>query len=179
MLDIENSIFVVIDIQQKLVNAAFNGEIIVENSKKVANAANILSIPTVFTEQYPKGLGQTVERLKIANPKAFYVEKSAFSALKEIEFKKIINNIGRKQIVLCGIEGHICVLQTALDLVEEGYEVFVLKDCTSSRQQNELETAFDILKQYGIKIVTTEIVLFQWLKTSKNPYFKQIQSLIK
>ncbi len=176
MLDSSNSVLVIIDIQEKLVNAALNGEKTVTNAAKISRAAEILNIPTIITEQYPKGLGQTIECVK--NNNANIIEKTSFSAFQEEEFKQIINSINKKQIILCGIEGHICVLQTALDLKQQGYEVFVLKDCTSSRKDFELNTGLNVMHQYGINITCVEIALFQWLKTSKHPHFKEIQKLI-
>lgn len=176
MLDTNNSILVIIDIQEKLVKAASNGEKTIINTSKISQAAQILSIPVIITEQYPKGLGATVE--SITGSDAFIMEKSSFSAFKEPEFEQKINSLNRKQVILCGIEAHICVLQTAIDLYKNGYEVYVLKDCVSSRSEEEQNSGLELLKQYGIKVITVEIALFQWLKTSKHPQFKDIQKLI-
>ena len=133
MLDTNNSILVIIDIQEKLVKAASNGEKTIINNSKIPQAAQILSIPVIITEQYPKGLGATVE--SITGSDAFIMEKSSFSAFKEPEFEQKIKSLNRKQVILCGIEAHICVLQTAIDLYKNGYEVYVLKDCVSSRSE--------------------------------------------
>lgn len=176
MLDTNNSILVIIDIQEKLVKAASNGEKTIINTSKISQAAQILSIPVIITEQYPKGLGATVE--SITGSDAFIMEKSSFSAFKEPEFEQKINSLNRKQVILCGIETHICVLQTAIDLCKNGYEVYVLKDCVSSRSEEEQNSGLELLKQYGIKVITVEIALFQWLKSSKHPQFKDIQKLI-
>jgi nicotinamidase-related amidase len=176
MLDTNNSILVIIDIQEKLVKAASNGEKTIINTSKISQAAQILSIPVIITEQYPKGLGATVE--SITGSDAFIMEKSSFSAFKEPEFEQKIKSLNRKQVILCGIETHICVLQTAIDLYKNGYEVYVLKDCVSSRSEEEQNSGLELLKQYGIKVITVEIALFQWLKSSKHPQFKDIQKLI-
>ena len=176
MLDTNNSILVIIDIQEKLVKAASNGEKTIINTSQISQAAQILSIPVIITEQYPKGLGATVE--SITGSDAFIMEKSSFSAFKEPEFEQKINSLNRKQVILCGIETHICVLQTAIDLYKNGYEVYVLKDCVSSRSEEEQNSGLELLKQYGIKVITVEIALFQWLKSSKHPQFKDIQKLI-
>lgn len=176
MLDTNNSILVIIDIQEKLVKAASNGEKTIINTSKISQAAQILSIPVIITEQYPKGLGATVE--SITGNDAFIMEKSSFSAFKEPEFEQKIKSLNRKQVILCGIEAHICVLQTAIDLYKNGYEVYVLKDCVSSRSEEEQNSGLELLKQYGIKVITVEIALFQWLKSSKHPQFKDIQKLI-
>lgn len=177
MLDIENSILLIIDIQEKLVNAAFSGNNTANNTTKLAQAANILNIPTVITEQYPKGLGATVKGIKSTEAKI--IEKSSFSAFAEAKFTKELKKLDKKQIIICGIETHICVLQTAADLISKGYEVYVVNDACSSRKEHEHYTGLDLLKQYGAKITCTEIVLFELLRTSKHPYFKPIQMLIK
>jgi isochorismate hydrolase len=105
MLDTNNSILVIIDIQEKLVKAASNGEKTIINTSKISQAAQILSIPVIITEQYPKGLGATVE--SITGSDAFIIEKSSFSAFKEPEFEQKIKSLNRKQVILCGIETHI------------------------------------------------------------------------
>ncbi len=183
MLNPETSALVIIDIQERLVLASKYGEETANNMTKIAKAANILSIPTVVTEQYPKGLGNTVPTLKEAFSKdTFITEKAAFSALLEPAFKEKIEelkNKGIKQIVIGGIETHICVLQTAAALMEEGFEVYVAKDACASRHKEEYKTGLELLKQYGAKISCVEIILFEWLKTSKNEHFKEVQALIK
>lgn len=180
MLNIEDSILIIIDIQEKLVKAIPNSDEVVSNFEKIAHCADILNIPTIVTEQYPQGLGQTVRNLKDSiSEGTFTVEKASFSAMQEDNFKNGILSLERKQILIGGIETHICVLQTAYDLIKEGYDVYILKDCSSSRNFFENETGLELLKQYGAKITSSEIAIFEWLKTSKNPHFKEIQALIK
>jgi nicotinamidase-related amidase len=177
MLNIEDCILVIIDIQEKLVNAAFSGDKAANCTTKLAQTANILNIPTIITEQYPKGLGATIKGIKTTEAKL--IEKNSFSALLEPKFAKELKKYDKKQIILCGIETHICVLQTAADLIKKGYEVYVVNDACSSRNEHEYTTGIELIKQYGGKITCTEIVLFELLKTSKHPYFKPIQMLIK
>ena len=183
MLNIETCALVIIDIQEKLVLASKYGQDIVNNMIKISKAAQILSIPRIITEQYPKGLGNTVAELQATfEENTFKTEKSAFSAMLEAEFKNKIQELkaaGINQIVIGGIETHICVLQTAAELINEGFEVYVVKDACASRNKHEYKTGLELLKQYGAKITCTEIVLFEWLKTSKHPRFKEIQALIK
>ncbi len=183
MLNIESSILVVIDIQEKLVLASKYGQDAANNMAKLVKAANILSIPTIVTEQYPKGLGATVPVLQTAiSNETFITEKSAFSAMLEPAFTQKIQKLkaaGKNQIIIGGIETHICVLQTAADLIKEGFEIYVVKDACASRNKSEYKTGLALLKQYGSKITCTEITLFEWLKTSKHPNFKEIQALIK
>jgi nicotinamidase-related amidase len=180
MLNISNSLLVIIDIQDKLVQATKYGLEVVNNMAKVATTANILSIPTIITEQYPQGLGNTIQTIKTASGRnAKYFEKTSFNALDQEKCKNEIMNTERKQIIIGGIETHICVLQTVDALIKDGYEVYVLKDCCASRKKEEYKTGIDLMRQYGAKITSTEIVLFEWLKTSLHPNFKEIQSLIK
>lgn len=180
MLNIEDSLLVIIDIQDRLVGASKYGLEVVQNTSKLAKAATILNIPTILTEQYPQGLGQTVFEVRSALAQdVLTIEKTAFSAMLEPEFLEKIKSAGKKQIIICGIETHICVLQTASDLIKEGYEVYVIKDACASRNKKEYKTGLELLKQYGAKISCVEITLFEWIKSSKHPEFKQIQALIK
>lgn len=180
MLNVEDSILVIIDVQERLVGASKYGNEVAENMTKLAKAANMLDIPTLVTEQYPKGLGSTVENLRIAlAPNSFVTEKASFSAMQEPQFAEQIKSLNKKQIVIGGIETHICVLQTAAELIKEGYEVYVIKDACASRKKDEYKAGLELLKQYGAKISCVEITLFEWLKTSKHPEFKSVQALIK
>jgi nicotinamidase-related amidase len=180
MLNVEDSILVIIDVQDRLVGASKYGNEIAENMTKLAKAADILNVPTIVTEQYPKGLGSTVENLKNSLAQStFITEKTSFSAMQEPQFAQEIKTLNKKQIVIGGIETHICVLQTAAELIKEGYEVYVIKDACASRKKDEYKTGIELLKQYGAKISCVEITLFEWLKTSKHPDFKSIQALIK
>lgn len=179
MLDIENSVVVIIDIQEKLVNAVGKYSP-VEKACKIAEAAKILDIPVIVTEQYPQGLGATVPELKESLSKnAVFIEKTAFSAVLTPEFVQNLEATGRKQIVIFGIEAHICVHQTICDLIACGYEVYIVKDASASRNKYEFKTGIDLIKQNGAKVSCCEIVLFEWLKTSRNSNFKQVQALIK
>ncbi|MBD5402789.1 hydrolase [bacterium] len=180
MLNIDNSILVIIDIQDRLVGMSKYGLEVAQNATKLTNAASILNIPTIITEQYPQGLGQTVFELRSnLTSETCTIEKTAFSAMLEPEFVNKLKTTERKQVILCGIETHICVLQTAFDLIKEGYEVYIVKDACASRNKKEYKTGLNLLQQYGAKISCVEIALFELLKTSKHPNFKEIQALIK
>ncbi len=176
MLNSDNCIVLMIDMQEKLVQAT-NAEQEVSKAKKLIKTAEILNIPTLVSEQYPKGLGSTVNCLK--NEKQRYFEKTSFSILKEENFSEILKSYNKTQIILFGIEAHICVYQTAIDLLKQGYEVYLVKDTCKSRHEYEFNTGIELMKQEDIKITCLEIVLFELLKTSKNPHFKEIQYLIK
>lgn len=170
-----NALVLIIDVQEKLVNM-LNDENVKADAIKIAKAASILKIPTVITEQYPKGLGSTIAEIKDVLPNAKYFEKTHFSALKEDRFKELLT---KKQIILFGIETHICVLQTAFDLLNNGYEVFIVKNACGSRLKENKELALQRLRHAKAQIVTTEMVLFELLEGSKHPNFKEVQALIK
>jgi len=179
MLNKTNSMVLMIDIQEKLVKAT-GADSEAKNAEKMITAANILGLPVMVSEQYPKGLGATVSNISeqfVENTKI--IEKSAFSVLKEENALETIKSFGKKQIILFGIETHICVLQTAIELVENGFEVYLIKNASKSRQEAEHLAGIDVMKSNGVNVVTLEIALFELLETSKNPSFKQIQALIK
>ena len=165
-----------IDMQERLV-AGTSAEKEVTQAEKVIKAAEILDIPVIVSEQYPKGLGQTIANLK--NEKQKYIEKTSFSLLKEEDFIDVLKSYNKKRIVLFGIETHICVYQTAMDLLHNGFEVILVKDACRSRKEFEYNTGIDLMRQNGVQISSVEIVLFELLKSSKHPNFKEIQQLIK
>lgn len=179
MLDKNESIFVVIDVQEKLVNM-LEKDIVVKKTATIAKAAKIMGIPTIVTEQYPKGLGSTVDVVKenLGETTAI-IEKSSFSAIKEESFLAKLKSYNKKQVVICGIEAHICVHQTTADLIKEGYEVYVAKDATASRNKYEFKQGIERMRDNGAKVSCVEIILFEWLRSSKDPAFKEVQALIK
>ena len=152
----EEALLLIIDVQDKLV-AMLNDENVKNAAIKLAKTASILNIPTVITEQYPKGLGSTIEEIKEVLPNAEYIEKTSFSAFKEDEVKKLLS---QKQVILFWIETHICVLQTAMDLLNEGYEVFLVQNACGSRNEENKQAALRRLIHAGVQIVTTEMVIF-------------------
>ena len=179
MLKKDNSILVIIDIQDKLLRATYNPNTVLNSSVKITKASKILNIPVIITEQYPKGLSYTIDNIKNEFADVIPIEKTSFSAMNDEKFRNQIKSCGKKQILICGIETHICVLQTAADLISEGYEVYILKDACSSRNEFEHNTGIELLAQYGAKITCSEIAIFQWLESSKHPRFKEVQALIK
>jgi len=178
-LSVNDCLLLVIDVQEKLVGA-LNKNVIVEKAVKMVSAARILEIPVLVTEQYPKGLSITIQEIKDALPEnTQYVEKTCFNALLEEGMKEKIKAYGKKQIVIFGIETHICVHQTVAALLEEGYEVYVIKDACASRNKYEFKQGIEIMQSNGAKISCVEIALFEWLKSAKHPNFKEVQALIK
>lgn len=176
MLKSSDALILMIDMQEKLIGAT-NAEQEVKQAEKIIKTGEILNIPVLVSEQYPKGLGQTVSTLKSKNQK--YIEKTSFSLLKEDEALDMIRLFHKKQIILFGIETHICVYQTAMDLMKKGYEVYLAKDACKSRKEFEYNAGIDLMRQNGVKISCVEIILFELLESSKNPHFKEVQQLIK
>ncbi len=174
-LNIDDSVVLIIDVQEKLLNAVFNKELCGKKASVMAEAAKILDIPVIVTEQYPKGLGATVNAVKSVLEDAKYFEKTSFSAFDDIKDALC----GKKQVVIFGIETHICVNQTVEALVKAGFEVHVVKDACGSRAETEHLAGLERMRDNGAHILTTEIALFEWLGTSKHPKFKDVQSLIK
>ncbi|MBR6127661.1 isochorismatase family protein [bacterium] len=180
ILNENDSLLFVIDVQDKLLNAAFNKEVLKNKAEIMVKAANILNIPIIVTEQYPKGLGETIPEIKnVYSEKFFPYEKSSFSALDEESIFDALKNYDRHQIVVLGIETHICINQTVNTLIELGYDVSIICDACGSRSSFEHNAGVDRMREDGAHILTTEIALFEWLKTSKHPHFKEIQALIK
>ena len=177
MLNVNNSLFLFVDIQEKLVRMLKNEDEISKNNVILAKTAKVLQIPLIITEQYPKGLGSTISELN--GYADCIIEKAAFSALTDTELKTKLELYGRKKIILTGIETHICVYQTAKALLNNGFEVYVVKNATSSRKSKDYKTSLELMHDYGTKLTCIETVLFELLKTSKHPNFKEIQALIK
>ncbi len=178
MFDETNTSVICIDIQEKLVNMLENSQKISSNAGKIMKTANILNLNAIITEQYPKGLGETIENIKRTG-NFTTVEKNTFSVLQTADFREKFNNLKNKNILIFGIETHICVLQSVIDLLENSFNVFVISDCCASREEYNHKIALDIMKQKGAYIITLEIALFNLLKSSKHPHFKEIQQLIK
>ena len=175
----EESLLLLIDVQEKLVNA-LDKDVIVKRVFNLVKSARLLNIPVVVTEQYPKGLGSTVSSLVHELPENTSIfEKVTFNALDADGVLDKIKALGKKQIVICGIETHICVHQTVAALLREGFEVYVAKDACASRNKYEFKQGIELMQANGATISCMEIILFEWLKSAKNPYFKEIQALIK
>ncbi len=179
MFNINDSLIICIDVQEKLVNMLNKKcDDVKHNCKKLMEAASMLNIDVITVQQYPKGLGDTIESIKAI--KNFpTIEKTTFSALKTPEFKAEFDKFNKKNILIFGIEAHICVLQSVVDLIKEGYNVFIVKDCCASRKKSDYKAALALAQSYGAKIITLEIALFNFLQSSKHQHFKEIQALIK
>ena len=177
----ENSCLVVIDVQARL-TAAMPAKVLSRlkrNSIMLIKAAGILSIPVFATEQYPKGLGSLdPDIIEVLPENSRRFEKTCFSCVNAENFIDELNNHGRKQVILLGLEAHICVLQTAIDLLAAGYNVFVVIDAVCSRQRENYEAALQRMWQSGVIICNAESVLFEWLKDSSHEHFKILSAMV-
>jgi len=179
MLNKEDTVLVLIDIQGKLARMAVNSEFVIQNISKVIQGAKVLGLPILWLEQYPKGLGPTVEEIAEHLTEQQPIEKITFSACDTPEFVKQLENTGRRKVLLAGIETHICVYQTAAHLLVDGYEVEVLADCVSSRTALNSEIGLEKMKQLGVKVSTVEMALLEMQQIAKGDEFKAISKIIK
>lgn len=178
LIKADRSALLVIDIQDKLAPAMNNIEGVVENTGILMRAAARLKIPHLVSEQYPQGLGATVGALaELGAGEA--AGKVTFSCMADGGYVSRFNALGRDQAVVAGIEAHVCVLQTAMDLLERNVQVFVVADATASRSPDSHAMALHRIGGAGAEIVTTEMVLFEWLGRAGTPAFKDLSKLIK
>lgn len=157
-----------------------NGENLIQQIQRLLNGAELFEIPVLISEQYPRGLGPTVSSLSEAGKdEALVFEKTTFSCREKRELFDRWLNEGRDQVVVTGIESHICVLQTCLDLIEFGFQVFVPCDAVGSRDLGNKEIALRRLEQHRASLTVTESVLFEWCESSTDPNFRTISQLVK
>ena len=179
MLKIENACLVIVDVQGKLATLMFNHETLFTNIQILIKACKFMSIPILWCQQSPKALGTTV--LEIANLLTDNqpINKASFSCCGCDEFNCKIMQLNRTQVLLCGIEAHVCVYQTAVDLTKAGKEVHLITDAISSRTQENKKLAVKRLRTEGVKLSSTEMAIFELMKTADYPNFKQIAMLVK
>lgn len=182
-MDPARSQLVIIDVQERLAPAMDGPEQVVDTCAFLGEVAGALGIATLITEQYPKGLGNTLPAIVDAATKPAIVAKTAFSAARETKvmdrLRKKRSDQRRDQIILCGMEAHVCVLQTALELKTSGFEVFVVADGVTSRRLGSRDVALSRMAHAGIVPVTSEMVAFEWLGDAKNKAFKHVSSLVR
>ena len=176
LLSAERSVLLLTDLQQRLMPAIRDGDAVVARAARLAEAALLLDVPVLATEQYPAGLGPTVESLA-GYPRAT-LAKTAFSAAADPGFEALLP-AGTREVVIAGVETHVCVLQTALELLGSRHRVILAADATGSRYLADHEAAVDRARQHGVEVVTSEMVLFEWLRDSRHPGFRQVQNLLK
>jgi nicotinamidase-related amidase len=177
LMSADDTALAVIDVQQKLVSLIPGHERIVWNIRRLLDGAKQLGVTILATEQYPQGLGGTVAELASRLPDV--IDKTAFSGCGSDQFCQRLAQINVPKVLLAGIEAHVCVQQTALDLVANGYRVFVAADAVGSRFTVDHETALRRMELGGVTLTTTESSLFEWCQRSGTPQFKQISALVR
>jgi nicotinamidase-related amidase len=170
---------VVVDVQERLLPAIFEQQRVVQNSVRLIQGVAVLQVPIFATEQYRKGLGPTVPEVAGTIPGFAPMEKLAFSACGATGFVSTLKKKKVSEAILCGIEAHVCVTQTCLDLLEKGFRVFVAADAVSSRTPENYRFGLDRMRAAGAVIVSTEMVLFELLAQAGTDEFKQILALVK
>ncbi len=178
-LDKSNTALLIIDIQERLAVVMDKKEQVVRNTLHLVELAKMLNIPVVVTEQYPKGLGRTLPEITSALPSHLPVEKVSFNCCGEATFNEQIKRLGRKKIIVTGMETHICVLQTSLGLLQEGFDVHLAADAVCSRTKANWRSGLELVRDAGAVITNTETVLFQLLGVAGTPEFKSISNRIK
>lgn len=174
LLDKDKSLMLLVDVQEKLVPAVVNKDAFIARCEWLLKLASRMNVPALASEQYPKGLGATIEPLLSYIDKNNCIAKTSFSCMHEPAFVHRLEHFNKKQIILLGIEAHVCVLQSALEMKEAGYDVYVVVDALSSRNELDLKYGLKRMKQDGIHLVTAEMVLFEWLRHSGGADFKSL-----
>ena len=181
LLNAEKSLLLIIDTQEKFVGAVTGIEDVARRITILTRAAGHLKIPVIVSEQYPKGLGNTLPEILAHLPHGTPVfEKLPFSALDVPEWAEAVRALKREQILLCGVETHVCILQTALDLIQNlEAQIYVAEDAVSSRKLSDKDSALRRMETHGVQRITTEMAVCEWLRQAGTPDFKALQSLIK
>ncbi|MCL1895150.1 MAG: hydrolase [Clostridiales bacterium] len=176
----DDAVLVVVDFQEKIVPAMREGASAAAEAAKLIRGFEALGCPVLATQQYTKGLGGSVPEIREAFSSFSHIEKSSFSAMGESAFVSALDSLGRKTVVLCGIEAHVCVLQTALDMLAAGYDVFLATDAVSSRKERDEKPGVKRMIRSGVMPTTVESALFELLDNdSKSDTFKTISRLIR
>lgn len=178
-LNKENTIGLVIDMQEKILPHINNNENIIKSCLTMVNGLRTLSVPIVVTQQYTKGLGNTIPIVNEAIGNFSYIEKTTFSCYREPSFIKVLNRTGKRNVVIMGIESHVCVLQTALDLLYNNFNPVIVTDAIGSRKDEDRTIALWRMRDVGCIMTTTESILFELCREAGTPEFKEISKLVK
>jgi len=174
------SLLLVVDIQEKLWAHIANREQVRDRTSVVIRGARELGVPMLVSEQYPQGLGPTVKALEdLMAPGTVAYAKTAFSCLGDQGLTDAIAGSGRRQLVVCGIEAHICVLQTVFEVLRDGYQAAVVADAVGSRKEADRQAGLERMRARGAEIVSSEMILFEWLRDASHPAFKVVSQLVK
>jgi nicotinamidase-related amidase len=176
LLSAERAVLLLVDFQERLMPAIHDGDTVIARAVRLAEAASLLGVPVLATEQYPAGLGPTVAPLA-GYPKSV-LAKTSFSAVADPGFAALLP-AGTREVVIGGCEAHVCVLQTALDLAGSRHRVILAADAAGSRDPADRAAALERARQHGVEVVTSEMVLFEWLRDARHPRFREVQRLLR
>ena len=179
LLDRGRTALVVVDLQERLLPAIFEKERVLKNSLLLMKAAELLDVPVVLTTQYRKGLGETVPEVRAAAPGVEPMDKLSFGCFGDEAFQARLQSLARPQLLVTGIESHICVTQTVLGAVEAGYRVHVAGDAVSSRSEANWKTGLQRMENAGALISSAEMALYELLRRSDGEAFKKLLPLLK
>lgn len=174
-----DSVLVIVDIQERLAPVMKRRQLVTANCLHLIEAARLLSIPMLVTEQYPKGLGPTIKEIRDAVPSYEPIVKMTFDCCGEETFPNAVKQSGKKTIILAGMETHVCVLQTCVSLLNDGYNVHMVEDAVCSRTDENRSTGLEMMRDAGAVVTCTEAALFQLLKVAGTEEFKAIAKRIK
>lgn len=177
LLSIDDSILIVIDIQEKLLPLILDADRIAFNTQRLIDGANELNVEIVASVQYPKALGNLIAPIQTQLAKPH--EKRMFSCRECNDMLSPAKEFGKRQLVICGIESHICILQSCLDWISDGWEVYIVADAVGSRCRQDHDIALRRMELHGAVLATTESVLFEWCETSTHPSFKAISQIVR
>lgn len=179
-LKLGNTVLLVVDVQEAFRDPIGNFAVIASNIARAVSGFEILGLPITLTEQYPKGLGPTAEEIRFSLPDEFEpIEKMTFSAFGSADVRIRLESSGAKQVLLCGVETHVCINQTAHDLLAAGYDVHLLTDCVGSRFDHDKLAGLEKMRSAGVVSSSVEMALFELMGDASHEKFKEIQALIK
>jgi nicotinamidase-related amidase len=179
MITPNETLLLIIDVQGKLAASVFHPELVEKNIGKLIRACRILGVPVLHTEQYPKGLGPTVQPLRELIGDQPPVEKLSFSCCGSGEFMQRLRALGRNEVLVAGMETHVCVYQTAIELIDFGYNVHLVTDAVSSRSEENRQIGIRCIEKAGANLTSTEMAIFELLRIAEGDSFKAISKIVK
>jgi len=179
MLTLEDTLLIIIDAQGRLARVVVESEAAIERICILVQGAKLLGVPALLTAQAPGKIGHTISEIASLLPGQEDLPRISFSIWRDPGFRQAVLSMGRKQVLLCGFEAHICLYQSAMDLLADGYEVYIVADAVSSRRQSDKSTALAELSVSGVHLTSVEMALFALMRDAQHPAFRAVSALIK
>ncbi|MGQ7846226.1 isochorismatase family protein [Granulosicoccus sp. 3-233] len=179
LMDRETSLLLIVDVQEKLAASILDIDPLVAVVDRLIDVADLLNVPVCASEHFPAAIGATLAPLREKLRNERVVQKVHFSAALEDDFQALMKHLQPKQILVCGTEAHVCVLQTVLMLQAQGFDTFLITDASSSRHASDRDAAFQRAARQGVQLVTSEMVMFEWMQRADIPEFREVLRLIK